>query len=150
MRAILILAIITSVSATCFDNAQNGFETDVDCGGTCWARCMVGERCMADVDCETTNCVDKICDLIPTRPLRGLEAASGAILRNMTNRAMIRERVTFNYEIAIFLMAFPASMFCCYIFVYVIKKTDNVYDLGPSGELNVELMDSKVDTDEDI
>ncbi len=55
---------------TCFDLAQNGDETDVDCGGSCKTtvygqpvpiRCDVGKGCNVHVDCKSNNCVSEKC-----------------------------------------------------------------------------------------
>jgi len=41
---------------TCFDELQNGDETDVDCGGSiCDANCIDGSKCLVDADCQS-NC----------------------------------------------------------------------------------------------
>jgi hypothetical protein len=40
-------------SEGCADGARDGFETDVDCGGTnACTRCKVGQRCRWPGDCE--------------------------------------------------------------------------------------------------
>ena len=41
---------------TCTDGAKNGGETDVDCGGTCAARCAVGKACAVSADCTSGTC----------------------------------------------------------------------------------------------
>ena len=41
---------------TCADGVLNGFETDVDCGGTCPNRCRVNRQCARDFDCTTSRC----------------------------------------------------------------------------------------------
>ncbi|WP_146655380.1 RagB/SusD family nutrient uptake outer membrane protein [Labilithrix luteola] len=46
--------------AKCSDGVMDAAETDVDCGGGC-APCGQCQRCLADADCETTNCADGIC-----------------------------------------------------------------------------------------
>ena len=43
----------------CYDMAQNGFETDVDCGGTECAGCELGERCLQTSDCAVGLCDTK-------------------------------------------------------------------------------------------
>lgn len=46
------------VAASCADRAQNGNETDVNCGGvTCTQRCTTGQQCIANSDC-----LSKVCD----------------------------------------------------------------------------------------
>ena len=46
----------TCRTPTCSDMFQNQDETDVDCGGTCGATCVVGETCAIDGDCVSTFC----------------------------------------------------------------------------------------------
>lgn len=41
---------------TCSDGAQNGNETDRDCGGTCTAKCADGRACATGVDCSSGVC----------------------------------------------------------------------------------------------
>jgi hypothetical protein len=40
---------------SCTDNAQNGTESDVDCGGSC-GRCPDLSDCNQDADCVNNNC----------------------------------------------------------------------------------------------
>jgi hypothetical protein len=47
---------------TCSDLAQNGGETDVDCGGaTTCARCAVMKKCGAGADCLSGVCTSGLC-----------------------------------------------------------------------------------------
>jgi hypothetical protein len=39
------------VMPSCSDTWKNGAETDVDCGGSCDAKCVEGQNCQNDVDC---------------------------------------------------------------------------------------------------
>jgi hypothetical protein len=41
---------------TCTDAAQNGSETDVDCGGTCVKKCGLGKGCTMNADCTGGLC----------------------------------------------------------------------------------------------
>jgi hypothetical protein len=41
---------------TCSDNAKNGTETDIDCGGATCAPCAVGDFCF-----KATDCVNHVC-----------------------------------------------------------------------------------------
>lgn len=43
------------VASTCMDLAQNGDETDTDCGGSC-GPCALGDTCLVAGDCQTGNC----------------------------------------------------------------------------------------------
>jgi len=45
----------------CGDLGKNGFETDVDCGGTECARCAVGLDCAVDSDCDSCLCEADAC-----------------------------------------------------------------------------------------
>jgi fibronectin type 3 domain-containing protein len=45
----------------CSDGAPNGDEGDVDCGGSCAAKCDAGQRCNGNFDCASNFCVNLIC-----------------------------------------------------------------------------------------
>jgi hypothetical protein len=55
---------------TCSDGVANGDEADVDCGGSCAARCGVGRRCRSAGDCgagvacpaSVARCTPEACD----------------------------------------------------------------------------------------
>ena len=55
-------------SSSCFDQLQNGDETDIDCGGSCDATCSRLRGCKVTTDCcpDADNC-DVIC--APVEPL---------------------------------------------------------------------------------
>jgi hypothetical protein len=38
------------------DNAKNGDETDVDCGGKCMTKCAAGKACTVNGDCVSQSC----------------------------------------------------------------------------------------------
>jgi hypothetical protein len=40
---------------TCTNGAQDGTETDTDCGGLC-AKCALNKHCLEDFDCLSNNC----------------------------------------------------------------------------------------------
>ncbi len=46
---------------SCEDKVQNGDETDVDCGGSCTAKCENTKKCRVNSDCVTGECVSNIC-----------------------------------------------------------------------------------------
>jgi hypothetical protein len=48
-------------AGSCDDALQNRDETDVDCGGTCAARCAAGQRCESPADCESSVCTPAAC-----------------------------------------------------------------------------------------
>ena len=42
--------------AACNDNVHNGDESDVDCGGSCLAKCGNGKACLSFNDCASSLC----------------------------------------------------------------------------------------------
>jgi hypothetical protein len=44
------------VDSQCKDGAQDGSETDVDCGGTCSTKCALTKGCKSGNDCASTWC----------------------------------------------------------------------------------------------
>ncbi|MDH5494006.1 MAG: fibrinogen-like YCDxxxxGGGW domain-containing protein, partial [Myxococcales bacterium] len=50
-----------AASPSCEDGTRNGFETDVDCGGSCPAGCPAGAGCARNGDCEGGLCEGRIC-----------------------------------------------------------------------------------------
>ena len=66
---------------TCDDGAVNGNEPDIDCGGSCSAKCKLLSTCRVNEDCATTSCADQHCvPLAPTgqalSPLKWTATAS--------------------------------------------------------------------------
>ncbi len=59
------------VATTCFDGALNGDEADVDCGGSCAAKCAIGNTCdystRQNVDCQSGVCATAASTLSPGR-----------------------------------------------------------------------------------
>ncbi len=51
----------------CDDTVKNGTETDVDCGGGCATKCLVGKACAMNADCASGICADatKTCIAAP-------------------------------------------------------------------------------------
>lgn len=43
----------------CINTIKDGDEADVNCGGSCLAKCEVGKACTDNDDCGTGNCTDK-------------------------------------------------------------------------------------------
>ena len=41
----------------CADSAKDGDETDIDCGGSCPAKCLGGQKCREAVDCLSGECI---------------------------------------------------------------------------------------------
>ena len=58
---------------SCEDGAKNQDETDVDCGGSCEAKCALGRGCSSAGDCvsvphaQAVICEDKTCVVCHTR-----------------------------------------------------------------------------------
>ena len=50
----------------CDDYVQNGYETDVDCGGSICRKCGTGEKCLQNTDCLYGNCSSNVCAAPPT------------------------------------------------------------------------------------
>jgi hypothetical protein len=48
-------------AASCTDGVRNGSESDVDCGGSCTAKCAVGEKCVIPADCVSNSCSSGTC-----------------------------------------------------------------------------------------
>jgi len=42
---------------TCSDGVKNGQESDIDCGGSCPAKCNAGKKCSVDTDCQSGACI---------------------------------------------------------------------------------------------
>lgn len=40
----------------CADGTRSGTESDVDCGGMCASKCVVGKQCQAAADCGSNQC----------------------------------------------------------------------------------------------
>ena len=50
-----------TLAPTCTDNAQNGVETDIDCGGGTCPKCGAGQNCQAGTDCKSGTCTANKC-----------------------------------------------------------------------------------------
>lgn len=53
------------VQEPCSNAVQDGDETDIDCGGSCAARCQPGLACQLNSDCDSHVCADGQC-AVPT------------------------------------------------------------------------------------
>jgi len=51
----------TCYAPSCADKTQNGYETDMDCGGPVCPPCVNGNSCLAGTDCQSGNCVSNQC-----------------------------------------------------------------------------------------
>ncbi|MGC4064073.1 MAG: hypothetical protein QM784_05420 [Polyangiaceae bacterium] len=54
---------IASAAATpsCTDGIRNGNESDIDCGGSCTAKCANGKACSVNADCQSSLCSQSVC-----------------------------------------------------------------------------------------
>ena len=48
-------------TSSCTNGIQDGFETDIDCGGGQCPACAIGRRCVSPKDCQSFNCMQGIC-----------------------------------------------------------------------------------------
>lgn len=51
----------TCQAPACTDTVENGDETDVDCGGSCPAKCLDGKGCIGQGDCASGTCSAGVC-----------------------------------------------------------------------------------------
>jgi beta-glucosidase len=80
-------AVGISATASCTDTVKNGNETDVDCGGSCAAKCANGRTCSINADCQSGSCVTGVCqapNLPPTvsitSPTNGASVVAGSTI----------------------------------------------------------------------
>lgn len=52
----------------CDDGGWNGDEGDVDCGGSCSAKCQAGQHCWTNWDCASGVCVNDVCQPVGGTP----------------------------------------------------------------------------------
>lgn len=52
----LATTMTTFTGASCSDSAQDGDETDIDCGGTVCGACASGLKCVLGTDCQSGTC----------------------------------------------------------------------------------------------
>jgi hypothetical protein len=45
----------------CDDGARDGDEGDVDCGGSCSAKCQAEQHCFSGWDCASGLCINAVC-----------------------------------------------------------------------------------------
>jgi hypothetical protein len=73
------------LEAGCMNDAQDGAETDVDCGGGDCNRCVEGQRCGDSIDCESgvcaaTECQPAACDdRVKNGKETGLDCGGGCV-----------------------------------------------------------------------
>jgi hypothetical protein len=63
-------------NSACDDGVRNGTETGVDCGGSCQARCPLGEGCVTSDDCQRGVCAGdpRVCTTCGDGMLNGSES----------------------------------------------------------------------------
>ena len=66
----------------CDDTVQNGFESDVDCGGQCPDRCADGDGCFFGSDCDSGICAGNLCQAAVELTVGLLGTGAGAITSN--------------------------------------------------------------------
>jgi hypothetical protein len=59
---------ITIDKCGCINLVKDGDETDVDCGGSCIAKCSNGKACVGNSDCNSRICINNICVAPPAPP----------------------------------------------------------------------------------
>ena len=65
---------------TCTDMAQNGAETDIDCGGPTCLHCVAGLACSVPNDCQSNDCQNNVCQSANSScQINGTGYASGAL-----------------------------------------------------------------------
>ncbi|MBI2145708.1 thrombospondin type 3 repeat-containing protein, partial [Candidatus Woesearchaeota archaeon] len=57
----VIVNVLLNLESACSDKVRNGDEADVDCGGSCSAKCANGKSCIIQSDCKSAYCVDGVC-----------------------------------------------------------------------------------------
>ncbi len=57
----VIVNVLLNTEYACSDRVKDGDESDVDCGGSCTAKCQNGKSCVASSDCKGAYCVNSIC-----------------------------------------------------------------------------------------
>jgi len=65
-----------AAAPSCTDGVKNGTETDVDCGGSCAAKCADSKLCSVNADCSGASCVGGTCCTVLGAPT-GLQATPG-------------------------------------------------------------------------
>lgn len=60
LYGLLYLPPSSAVPPSCSDGQLDGTESDIDCGGSC-APCLLGARCVRNVDCASQTCLGAAC-----------------------------------------------------------------------------------------
>lgn len=57
----VIVNVLLNTAYACGDKLKDGDETDIDCGGSCAAKCANSKVCISSSDCKSAYCVSNIC-----------------------------------------------------------------------------------------
>lgn len=57
----VVVNVLLNTAYACSDRLKDGDESDVDCGGSCSAKCPSGKACVSGNDCKTNYCVGNVC-----------------------------------------------------------------------------------------
>ena len=53
--------VLLNTEYACTDKLRDGDESDIDCGGSCRAKCANNRQCLVSSDCKTSYCVNNVC-----------------------------------------------------------------------------------------
>ena len=78
----------------CTDGVQNGSETDVDCGGSCSAKCASGKHCGVTTDCQSgATCSGGVCTTgAACAEASALDLGAPATVKLVASNACLRVR----------------------------------------------------------
>lgn len=107
----------------CFDFEKNGDETGVDCGGnTCWQRCLPGDGCIANTDCNSIFCDEGTCADY-TRLLSAHASGPKNTPQNGTQSYVVMPYDEFNRALLVVILMFFVPCGCIIItFLFKIYK----------------------------
>lgn len=57
----VVVNVLLNKEYACSDKVKDGDETDIDCGGSCTAKCTNSKVCISNRDCKSAYCVGNIC-----------------------------------------------------------------------------------------
>ena len=119
----------------CFDFIRNKDETDIDCGGpTCWQRCLPGDLCTTNTDCNSVHCYQGKCS--DYYRLLNTDTASGSQINtdNRTQSYVVMPYDEFNRALLVIIMMFilPCGCFIMIFLFKIYKKTerDGSFDIN--------------------
>jgi cysteine-rich repeat protein len=77
--------------ASCTDGEKNGTEIDVDCGGSCTAKCADGKMCSGHADCQSGDCLGGRCAAACTEG-GATDLGAPGTTKTVANNACLRVR----------------------------------------------------------